>query len=268
MHAINRAKEEHCMPSLVICEDTVPTRKRRLYEKYSDAFKDYGFVDRDGKPIRYKGNRPAKDDIDYNPIEICKEFMSCIPHTRIWYEGEEADDVLASYIYDNELKRIFMYSTDRDMWQLIDRFPNLKIFFDHEGGAPGTEYLMKKFDTDDFNKVALHKIIRGDSGDNVKSVRNYQFKRSIEAWNACGSTIESYLYQVVKIYGKDSKFIKQLLLPHNIRLMKLNRKLVQLRLDIDYEREIIRKPDVEKWKHLCHCFETPSLLRARLMEIF
>lgn len=267
MHAINKAKEHNSFPTLVICEDRTPIRKRKLYEKYKDAFKDYGFKESNGNPILYKGKRKSKD-LDYDPVEICREFLSCIPHTRIWHKGEEADDVLASYIFDHECDQIFLYSSDRDMWQLLDKFYNLTIFFDQDGNSPDKEVMMKKFNTTSYDKIPLHKMIRGDSGDNVKSIRNYPFKRSIEAWKKCDSSIESYLHYIIKIYGKDSNFIKKLLQLHNIRLLELNHKLVTLRTDLNYEVEVIKKPDYEKWKHLCYVFETPSLLRAKLMEIF
>lgn len=267
IQALKTAKHKRTLPTLVVCEDRPPTRKRNLYEEYSDAFKDYGYTETDGSPIRYKGKRLSKD-LDYNPVEICEEFLSCIPHTKIWYDGEEADDVIASFISNNKSEKNILYSSDRDMWPLIDTYSNLSIIFDSEGNCPTKEYMMKKFNTTDYGKVALHKIIRGDAGDNVKSVKNYQFKRSIEAWDECGSSIESYLYNLTKIFGKNCTFIKQLLQPHNIRLMELNRKLVTLRTDIDYEKEIIKRPDSEKWKHLCYTFETPSLLRVKLMEIF
>ena len=265
MHSINRAKEYNSLPKLVICEDRVPTRKRDLYVKFQDAFKDY--KTKDNSPILYKGNR-AKKDLDYNPIDICQMFMSCIPHTRIWCENEEADDVLASFIHNNKQHKIFLYSSDRDMWQLLNEYPNLTIFFDSDGSYPTDEYMNKKFNTTDFNKVSLHKILRGDSGDNVKSIRNYQFKRSIDAWNECGTSIESYLNKLVKIYGKNNTFIQQLLKPHNIKLLILNRELVKLKTKLNYKIKVFKKPKPHKWKNLCYTFETPSLLRTKLMEVF
>lgn len=261
MHAINRSKEMHTLPKLVICEDRFATRKHNLYKKHQGAFKDFK------GPQKYKGNRPKKD-LEYNPVEICQEFMSCIPHTRIYCEGEEADDVMASYVYDNWDRKIIMYSTDRDMWQLLDQFPNLKIFLGPEGEEPTKEALEKKFGTTEFSKVVLHKIVTGDAGDNVKGVFRYQWKKSVEAFQNCNGTIEDYLHQLYKIFGKNNKYLMHLLQEHNIELLTLNTKLVTLRTDLDYEKEIIKEADFYKWKHLCHLFETPSLLRARLMDIF
>jgi 5'-3' exonuclease len=260
MHAYNRIKELHARPKLVICEDRTPTRKRKLFKKYQHAFKDYKGTQ------RYKGNRPTKD-LGYNPMEICKEFMTCIPHTTIYCEGEEADDVMATYVIDNTNKPIVMYSTDSDMWQLLEQHSKLKIYLGGEGITPH-DILQKRFQTDSFRKVVLHKIVKGDHGDNVKGVRNYQFKRSILAYEQCDGTIENYLHKLITIYGEDNRFIQQLLQPHNISLLKLNTKLVKLRTDVDYEREIVSKPNWEKWKHLCFMFETPSLLRVRLLDLF
>jgi 5'-3' exonuclease len=265
LHAINRAKEIGGLPELVICEDRTPERKRLLYSKNQDCFKEY--IDNNHPIIYYKGNRKSKD-LDYNPVEICREFMSCVPHRNIFKEGEEADDVLASFIRENSHRNIILYSSDRDMWQLLDKYPNLKIYLGGDGEHPTEEMLLKKFDTKKFKKVVLHKLIRGDSGDNVKGVKNYQFKRTLKAFKKCDGTLESYFYKLVKIYGIDCPSVKKLIQPHNLKLLKLNKKLVKLKTDIDYEEIVYKKGDIDKWQYLCHMFETPSLLRMKLMDIY
>ena len=123
--------------------------------------------------------------------------MSCIPHLSVFSDGEEADDIIASFInqsgINNSIPNTILYSTDRDMWQLIGDFKLLKIFLDGDGNQPSFDKMIKKFSTVDFNKIVLHKIIKGDDGDNIKGVKNFQFKKSIQAFLDCDGTIEDYL---------------------------------------------------------------------------
>ena len=97
---------------LVIAEDRYPKMKHDLYTKYQDAFSDYD------KLIKYKGNRIPKDHLGYNPVEICQKFVDCIPHTKIFCDEEEADDVIASYVNSHSDEDIYIYSSDRDLWPL------------------------------------------------------------------------------------------------------------------------------------------------------
>lgn len=246
-------------PKLVICEDRYPKRKHQLYKKYQDAFKDY-----DGY-IKYKGNRDKKD-LDYNPIELCQKYINCIPHTKFFLDGEEADDVIASYVMKHPTEDIFIYSSDRDLWPLHHR--NIRVIFDSDGNTPTQEACLKRFETPDFRKIYLHKIIRGDSGDNVKGVKGYQFKKSIKAFDNCDGTLEDYFIKLYEMFGKNNPFLSKLFLPHNIRLMVLNQKVVRLKWNIDYEIQKITEPNTDEWKNLCMIFETPSLLNLKLMELF
>lgn len=258
--AINKAQSFGVGVKLVICEDRTPTRKRQLYETHPNAFKDYG------KTFQYKGNR-IKEDLGYNPIQICKEFVSCIPHTRIYCNGEEADDVIATYVHEHKNSTIFLYSTDKDLWQLLKFHKKLHIFLDRFHNQPDLGMLKKKFDgAKDFGKIPLHKMLRGDAGDNVKSVRNYPFKASFSAFDLCDGTIESYFYKLIELYGIESKFIEKIM--NNIELILINKELVKLRVDLPIIKEKLSKPKPNTWKNLCYKYETPSLLNSSLTKIF
>lgn len=269
MQAINEAKRARCLPNLVICEDRWPTRKHLLYQKFQMYLKSYtqdkswDGVDKD-KRICYKGNR-QKSELDYNPLDMVRQYTDCIYCTKIWREGEEADDVIASYIANHPKDKIVVYSSDKDLWQLLPLFPNLKIKL-ADGTNPTPELIEKHFCENAPDKILLHKMIRGDSGDNVKSVYSYPFKKTIQAYYDCDGTFESYLKCLINIFGEDSKYVKHIM--EYINVVRLNYHVVKLRTDLKYEVVQIEEHDAEKWNKLCYVYETPSLLNTALIKLF
>lgn len=243
---------------LVICEDRPPERKRRLYEKYQEVFSEYEGVQ------RYKGNRKPRD-LDYNPVEICKEFISCIPHTKIYCDREEADDVMAAWVKDHPNDPTLMYSSDRDMWQLWKLYKKLTIIYGENESVDATA-MMKRFDTSDPNKVVLHKMLRDDGGDNVKGIRNWPFKMTKEAFDRCDGSIESYFRHLVDIFGVDHRYVQRLVDQSGI--VMLNRKLVKLRCNLDYTVRVIKDYNLDKWEYLCGTFETESIRKSPILKLF
>jgi len=269
--SISQANKISATPTLVIAEDSKPKRKRDLYAKYQKDFLQLGYKQDkkwDNKDptrrISYKGNRENKE-LGYDPLEICHQFMECLPATFIKAENEEADDVIASYIAQNPNKIIHLYSTDKDMWQLLKKFPNLSIFLSGDE-QPNAGMCVKHFKTSDFSHIPLHKTICGDPGDNVKSLFRYPFSKTVEVFWECDGTPENYLKLLVEKYGKDHNYTQHFLKFLNIAI--LNWQLVQLRYDLKLENTCTLTSDREKWAKLCKAYETPSILYSPLLKIF
>jgi 5'-3' exonuclease len=268
-HAINQAAKLGALPKLVLCKDRSPTRKRNLYVKYQEYLKDYtqdkswDGIDKSQR-IRYKGNR-IKEELPYNPLQIMDQFLDCIPSEVVNMEGEEADDVIASYIVKHSKENLIVYSTDKDIWQLLVTYPNLKIIIG-DNSEPTKESCIKHFDTDDWSKIALHKIIRGDSGDNVKSINRFQFKKNLSAYLNCDGTVEDFIAKVIELNGWEHKDTQKLM--DYIMVIKLNYELVQLKKDLDYDINEIKTSDKDKWNELCAIYETPSLFNSPLLNIY
>ena len=246
-------------PELIICEDRYPTRKKDIYKNYQEVFKDYD------KTIIYK-DRPKKDQ-EYNPIEICRKYIDCIPHTKIYMEREEADDVIASFISKNKnnFDYIDLYSTDKDLWQLIDKCKNLNITLG-DGEEVDSDRVSDKFDGGSFKHIHLHKIIRGDSSDNVKSVYRFQFKKTVKSFLRCDGTVDDYLKCIKEDFGSDSKEYLKLL--DNVGLMAVNYLITELKHDLKYEVEIIPNSNRFLWHKLCLSFQTPSIRNAPIIDSF
>jgi 5'-3' exonuclease len=268
-HAISQTKSLGGLPELIIAEDRAPTRKRNLYTKFQSALSEYSpdknWDGSDPKArIRYKGNRD-KEEIGYDPIAICKDFIKCIPSTTIYCEGEEADDVIASYVANNHEKRMFLYSTDKDMWQLIPKYSNLKIILG-DGNSPSDELMLKHFETTDWNKIMLHKVLRGDSGDNIKSILRFPFKKNLDVYQDCAPNPEGFLRLLIERRGADSDAVKHFM--KYLKVAILNYKVVKLRTDLYLETETVIQPDRERWNRLCRVYETPSILNSPLLKIY
>jgi hypothetical protein len=151
------------------------------------------------------------------------------------------------------------------MWQLIPRYPNLTIILG-DGNPPTDEVVEKHFDTTDKSKVMLHKVIRGDSGDNVKSVYRFQFKKNLDCYLDCDGTPEGFLRLMIKRRGEDHKDVKKLF--DYIKLMILNWKVVRLVEDLEYEYSTVVEPNRDGWNKLCRVYETPSLYNSPLLKIY
>lgn len=269
MQAINEAKRAKCLPHLVICEDRYPERKHSLYERYQKHLNSYT-PDKnwDGKDksqrIKYKGNR-SKSDLDYNPLDMVRQFTDCMSCTKIWRTGEEADDVIASYISNHPKDRIIVYSSDKDLWQLIPKFPNMKIRLG-DGTNPTPELITKHFEENSPHKILLHKMIRGDSGDNVKSVYSYPFKKTVQAYLDCNGSFEDYFLKLRTMFGDEHKYVQHLM--NYLGVIRLNYHVVKLRTDLKYEVTQIEEANLEKWNKLCYMYETPSLLNSPMIKLF
>lgn len=117
----------------------------------------------------YKAKRTTADP-SLSPIPDIRRMLEYLPSTSVWLEGHEADDVMATVASDADThQEVFVFSTDRDLWQLMD--DGIQII-----GFTGNEImdadLLKQFGVngEDAHLIALHKAIWGDSGDGVPRV--------------------------------------------------------------------------------------------------
>lgn len=90
----------HC--HFTIAWDTHSTRKKEIFADY-------------------KINRPPSSPISTHILDL-KSICSCLNVSQTEYEGEEADDVMASLarIYKDDSNKIYIYTGDKDMRQLVE----------------------------------------------------------------------------------------------------------------------------------------------------
>jgi hypothetical protein len=205
----------------------------------------------------------------YSPIDICQKFVSCVKHTLIYEENSEADDVIASYISNHQTDVIFLVSTDKDLWQLKPKHPNLHIMLGSTEELTDEEIVKEKFDGGGYDHILLHKVIRGEpgsSGDNIKSVYRYPFASTQQSFLRCDGSIEDFLRCVGEDFGTDSKPFNKLL--ENAYLIRLNYWVARLNPNLTYVEKKFPTHDVPKWNELCEFFQTPSLVNSGMFNIF
>lgn len=263
-HSINKGYK----PRIIICEDRYPVRKKNMYISNQELFtdrkpdKNWDGIDESTR-IVYKGNRKKKD-YPYNPIDICRQYIDCIPHIKIWKDDEEADDVISSFIHKYNSSKIFLYSTDKDLWQLCSLYKNVEIYSENHT-SPTIKDVNNKFEGGNYSHIVLYKMLRGDSGDNVKGIYRFPFAKLREEYIESEGNVEKFLSLIYFRYGKDSKEFNMLI--SNIKLLILNWHLVHLNSDIKFSAKVFNKINRENWSKLCRVFQTRSLLFAPILKL-
>lgn len=174
----------------------------------------------------YKGTREKPS---FNPVPDVKALFNMIPSEIIYTMEEECDDTIGSYVYQtNEF--CVINSSDKDLWQLLKQ-NNVRII-NHQEFISEENILDKyKLPLAHCQKIALHKAIYGDSGDNIPNLgTRLQWKYLEPVFLKCDNDVDSFL-----------KLAKEMLLEkHYNKLMekeerfRLNFKLANLKKDLSY----------------------------------
>ena len=121
----------------------------------------------------YKANRQDKPDHFLELLGIprpqaldeLRRLCGALPGHLMERPGVEFDD-LAYSLVDLHPKQYILFSSDQDMWALIDRFPVRVV-----GQAEvGTALLYDKLGLRSFRQVATYKMLFGDRSDNIPSL--------------------------------------------------------------------------------------------------
>lgn len=204
--------------------------------KYSLVFAlDYKPTRKIGLDPTYKANR-KRDEEQFNPVPDIQKLVKYISCRCIWSPGEEADDVICSYIHKNPNENIIVVSSDADLYQLIER-GRVRQLNPMDGRIISSEELMDKFGLSSFDKVPLWKSIFGDSGDNVKPpIPRLRKKELVPYIEQSDGTIDGFWRQVLGS-GDDKLVVK--FSPEEVRKRaELNFDLVKLKGDIQYQEKM------------------------------
>jgi len=140
---------------------------------------DRGTAGRTGEQSTYKQGRSSREYSTTETLEYFKTLGLATAHA----DGYEADDVafsLANYLVDNceEPVKIILFSGDDD-WIYNLRHPNVSIRRSSAvkaGEMPVESYMEKKYHNCPPKALVLWKALRGDTSDNIKSVRGFSNK--------------------------------------------------------------------------------------------
>jgi len=242
-------REKYWNSRFVFVLDSKPTRKIALYPEY----------------------KQTRKSAEYNPVGDIVRYVRLMNCDVVWCDGEEADDVMASYCENNDDKDITIVSSDSDLYQLIDKERGVRQLNPATNKYITSDDLYKKFNLEKFERVNLWKAMFGDSGDNVKPpIPRLTKKLLIPVIEACDGTVAGFFEELLgcngnfyvfpeKMYGKISD--------NNFRSgLERNYELVTLKKDVDY----LQKRYCGNLLWLCEVlrrFECRSLISEKIRRL-
>jgi len=135
---------------VIIAWDTQSTRKKAVYAEY-------------------KANRPEFTLTDQ--VKDLKEIFKALNVSQTEYDGEEADDVIASLVRQyKEDGKIFVYSGDKDMLQLVENGRVIVMASKKKETIVYDEAAVKREHGVSPKDLTCFLCLRGDDTDNVPGV--------------------------------------------------------------------------------------------------
>lgn len=185
-------------------EQKLDSIHRALAEKGITSFRTFFVEDRPAKakldlyPL-YKANREKKP-FAINPKEVGKAYLQDRYPNAIWawVEDNEADDAIASMIYNWSPKdpkstctaEFVVASSDKDLWQLAA--PNVHIFRLTANRFLEPADVEKEFRTTRTELIPLYKTLWGDAGDNVPNLVPRMQKNLMPILEVTNGTLDSF----------------------------------------------------------------------------
>lgn len=160
----------------------------------------------------------------------------------VYYDSEEeADDLIASFIKRNSSDINIVISSDKDFYQLLNKYPTTVLYrpgvkgnrmFDAERASQHIYELYKvKLDPE---HIVMFKALTGDQSDEIKGVPRLR-KKSVAPLCKYG-TVEELFDTGFPGFSKNEK-INTIALKDRI---ELNLKLIRLNEDIDIDNHLIK----------------------------
>lgn len=176
----------------------------------------------------YKQNRKK---LDFNPKIAVVNMIKQWPCLQAEAKYAEADDVIASLVKMYYNHNFVVLTTDRDLW-VLRRYPNVRIFDPFKRAFISTEHLKEKFKLDRWDQIEIHKILWGDSSDQIPNRIPRMQKQLLPVIAKTNGSLDDFLYMAEMHKDDLSKRCLELL-SENHEGLRLNEKLVKLRTDLE-----------------------------------
>lgn len=214
----------------------------------------------------YKGNRKGFSDEFYEQLNDVYEIVEALSIEQFKIVGIEADDIVGTLANRSRKKgqKVLIISADHDFEQLITKSvkilsPSLAI---SKEKIKDKDYVIKKYEIEPNRLVEVMSIV-GDSGDNIIGVDGIGEKIAVRLLKANGN-LNNVLNNAdsLKILNKKGEIkeatdnIKRKI-KENVKVIKLNRKLVEINchLEVSPKFKVIKSIDKDKLKLLFEKFE-------------
>jgi DNA polymerase-1 len=247
-----------------------PTHLAIIFDKSENSFRKELYP-------AYKGNRsePPEDLVPQFPL--MRRAVRAFGLVPVEQERYEADDLIATYAKQARAKGadVLIISADKDLMQLVG--PGVSMF-DPASGIAGNagareERRISEAEVVDYfgvppNKVVDVQALAGDSTDNVPGAPGIGIKTAAQLIRDYGD-LDTLLARAGEI--KQPKRRETLTNPEVVELVRVSRKLVALREDVDVEVPIedfgLHEPDPRELVAFLKAMEFTTITR-RAAEIY
>ena len=180
----------------------------------------------------YKANR-VHDGDNFYPVFIAmmntaRDILNSYPVVQFSRDESEADDVIYSIIKSINGDEITVVSTDSDMIQLVQQFPNVTIW----------NPISKKYHIIPEYNYVLYKSVMGDISDNIDGLSRYGKAKSAKV---AKEGISSLNDEQKNIVTNNLKIIDMSLNPYEPDNTSYVVSVLNSNKDVDYDFEQIKK---------------------------
>ena len=208
----------------------------------------------------YKATRDAMPEALVAQLPHIRSVVEAYGLASVEYEGEEADDVIATLTRKAEPENleVSIVSTDRDLMQLVSQ--HVTLLDTMRDRTYGPKEVEERFGVPPTRMLEL-RALAGDSSDNIPGVRGIGEKTAAKLIAEYG-TLENLLEHATAI---GSKRVREALAA-GTDTARLSHELSRLRedlpLELDLQRFAIPEPDRQALAELFRKFEFKRLLEA------
>ncbi len=239
-----KKRNPHC--HITVAWDSNSTRRKKIY-------------------AGYKANRPGM--MFGEQIADLKRIIYTLNVAQVEYQGEEADDVIASFAtqFKGEDGLIYIYSADKDLLQLVDDGKVLMI-------RPSSGKHQEKFFDEELVKSEYHitpkemkgfLALRGDTADNIPGAFRIRSALLIDLLRKYGDPIEIFDHLCEE---KLTDYENTTLAAFREQAV-INLKLVALREDLEL-KIIDGIPNMEKLSEYLDKYEIKSIKPQNFIDVF
>ncbi len=189
---------------------------------------------------QYKMNRDERqtleeEDLHWRLSEY-KDFLATFPSTFVESPDQEADSVIATLVKQQPRKKLFVMSSDQDLWQLLSQ-SNVKIVSLRKSELVTEADLLRKYairSRREAYKVDLYKAVMGDTSDNIPKVPRIPSKAFHEAMSGLRYTqADDCVTMLLEQAARLEKPRAHTLLTEHVDLVRRNLLITRLKGDLD-----------------------------------
>lgn len=221
---------------------------------------------------QYKMNRDEHQQLDEEDLHWrlseYRAFLSTFPCTFVDAEDEEADNAIATLAAQQPRKKIYVMSSDKDLWQLLSK-PNVKIVSLRKSELVTEADLLHKYalhGRKEAYKVDLYKAVMGDVSDNIPKVPRMPSKDFHKAMGGLKYTPDDDCVEMLlEAADQLEKPRAHTLLTEHVDLVRRNLLLTRLKEGLDLRIDY-NPGDQPKMEDFLATYECNSILQGNGYE--